>query len=261
MRTYEEQIKSETAYEKKNCLLLLQPQAWRENRIWCCTHSKTDIIMGKKSEAVVEKRQIPQVLRGVLQLDALLTDKFCGLVEKIVPSKWRAQYKALEISCHGIPWIAGWLAFIWLWNSPSLYQMQVNFFIGLLLDVLVVAVVKAITRRRRPKGNRSDMFASMSVDKFSFPSGHATRACYIAHFFSSAFVISPLRLPLILWSSAVCVSRILLHRHHILDVVAGAAIGVLESIFISYMWISEEWSLQLLSMITDEKLEGGEYHV
>lgn len=106
------------------------------------------------------------------------------------------------------------------------------------------------------------MFATVSVDKFSFPSGHATRACYIAHFFSSVFVISPLLgLPLIMWASAVCISRILLHRHHILDVVVGAAIGVLESVFISYMWISEEWSLQLLSMITDEKLDGGEFHV
>lgn len=106
------------------------------------------------------------------------------------------------------------------------------------------------------------MFATVSVDKFSFPSGHATRACYIAHFFSKVFVVSPLlRLPLILWSSAVCISRIMLRRHHILDVAGGAALGVLESLFISYMWISEESSLQLLSMITDEKLDGGEFHV
>lgn len=218
--------------------------------------------MGKKADAVVEKRQVPQVLQGLLQLDALLTDKFCWLVEKIVPRKWQTLYKALEISCHGIPWIAGWLAFIWLWNSPSLFQMQVNFFIGLLLDVLVVAVVKAITRRRRPRGNKGDMFATVSVDKFSFPSGHATRACFIAHFFSNVYVISPLlRPPLVLWSSAVCISRILLHRHHILDVAAGAALGVLEGIFISCMWISEDLSVQLLSMITDEKLDGGEFHV
>lgn len=133
---------------------------------------------------------------------------------------------------------------------------------GLILDILIVAMVKAITRRRRPKANRSDMFATVSVDKFAFPSGHATRACYIAHFFTHAFVISPLlQLPLLIWSAAVCLSRVLLRRHHILDVAAGVLIGVLESVFIIKLWLSQESCVWLLSMITDEKLDGGEYHV
>ena len=219
--------------------------------------------MGKKSDAVAEKRKVPEIVQNVLKVDAYLTDKFCKIVESLArPTHMYSKYKALEISGHGIPWFAGWLAYVWLWNSPSLYQMQVNFYLGLILDIVIVAIVKAITRRRRPKGNRSDMFATVSVDKFSFPSGHATRACFIAHFFTRVFVISPLfQFLLLLWSAVVCVSRILLRRHHILDVGAGVFIGILESVIISRLWLSQESCLWLLSMITDEKIDGGEYHV
>ena len=138
-----------------------------------------------------------------------------------------------------------------------------NFMIaGLLLDIVIVSILKAITRRRRPRANRNDMFVTVSVDKFSFPSGHATRSCYIAHFFTRVFVLSPLlQLPLLVWSAAICVSRILLRRHHILDVAAGVVVGILESLFVSRMWLGQEWCVWLLSLITDEKLDGGEYHV
>lgn len=218
--------------------------------------------MGKKTEVIEGKRQVPQVLRSLLQLDVLLTDNFCRIVERIVPRRWNTHYKALEISCHGIPWLVGWLAFIWLWYSPSLFQMQVNFYIGLLLDAAVVAVVKAITRRRRPRANQGDMFATTSLDKFSFPSGHATRACFISYFFIRLYSVSSLfEYPLLLWSAAVCVSRILLRRHHILDVTAGAFIGVLEGVVLGRIWLNQEWCAWLISSITDEKLDGGEYHV
>ncbi|KAK3932044.1 NTF2-related export protein [Frankliniella fusca] len=220
------------------------------------------IKMGKKTADYREKREVPQVLQALLQLDVIITDKICYIVEKIVGRKWHPHYKALEISCHGIPWLAGWLAFIWLWSSPSLYQMQVNFYLGLLVDIFVVALLKAVTRRRRPRANQNDMFATVSVDKFSFPSGHATRACYIAHFFTCVYGVSVVMgIPVILWAIAVSLSRVLLRRHHVLDVTAGVFVGILESLFISYIWLSQEHCVWILSMITDEKLEGGEYHV
>ncbi|XP_026286568.1 polyisoprenoid diphosphate/phosphate phosphohydrolase PLPP6 [Frankliniella occidentalis] len=218
--------------------------------------------MGKKSGDVSDKREIPQSLQALLQVDVLVTDKICNIFEKVVGRKWHTYYKGLEISCHGIPWLAGWLAFIWLWNSPSLYQMQVNFYLGLLVDIVIVALLKAITRRRRPRANQNDMFATISVDKFSFPSGHATRACYIAHFFARVYGVSDLlALPLILWAAAVSLSRLLLRRHHVLDVTAGIAVGILESLFISYIWFNQEHCVWILSLITDEKLDGGDYHV
>ncbi|KAJ6655440.1 hypothetical protein lerEdw1_005140 [Lerista edwardsae] len=54
-----------------------------------------------------------------------------------------------------------------LWASKQL---------ALVLDVVLVAAVKGLVKRRRPAHNKMDMFATVSVDKYSFPSGHATRA-------------------------------------------------------------------------------------
>ncbi|GAB1860393.1 Phospholipid phosphatase 6 [Camponotus japonicus] len=140
-----------------------------------------------------EKRQIPTLLRKVLAVDAYLTDEFVKLVEKFLPLRQlKVHYKLLEISCHGIVWLASSLVLIWILNSKSLYQMQVNLLIGLLLDILLIAVIKAITRRRRPTSN-DDSF-TIGPDKYSFPSGHASRATFIV---------------------------LLLRRHHIFDVLVG----------------------------------------
>ena len=38
----------------------------------------------------------------------------------------------------------------------------------------------------------------------------------------------------------MAVSRVLLGRHHILDVVAGVVIGVLEAVLLSMLWRSED---------------------
>ena len=68
--------------------------------------------------------------------------------------------------------------------GSSWLEVWVNLLIGLILDIVVVAVTKAFTRRRRPAQNINDNFLEVSVDKFSFPSGHATRAILLAIFFT-----------------------------------------------------------------------------
>lgn len=49
-------------------------------------------------------------------------------------------------------------------DSKSLYQMQMNMFIGLILDIIFVACIKAATRRRRPA--LDDDVIMISMDKF-----------------------------------------------------------------------------------------------
>lgn len=102
-----------------------------------------------------------------------------------------------------------------------------------------------IFRRSRPLQNRMDMFATVSVDKFSFPSGHATRAALVAMFFTRNIVSLPYVPFIILFCTCVGVSRILLGRHHIIDVLLGYVIGVLEYVIYSHFWLSglvlEEW--------------------
>jgi membrane-associated phospholipid phosphatase len=86
------------------------------------------------------------------------------------------------------------------------------------LDSLTVSVVlseglKSITHVKRPDSNEHD----------SFPSGHATAAFSVAAMESS---FHPKEAPL--WyagAAAIADSRIVLHRHHWSDVIAGAALG------------------------------------
>ena len=143
----------------------------------------------------------------------------------------------------------------------SLKEASVNLLIGLVLDIVIVAVLKAFTRRRRPAYDVDDQVFVVQictnekdsqyhpikvatikmVDKFSFPSGHATRATMLALLFT---LLSPLPfllwIPCIAWAGAVAVSRVLLGRHHILDVLAGVVIGAVEAVLLSMLWRSEE---------------------
>ena len=59
-------------------------------------------------------------------------------------------------------------------------------------------------------------------------------------------------LPLVAWAGAVCVSRVLLGRHHILDVVAGVLIGLLQAVVMGWMWRSEEQTKYIMSLFGDE---------
>ncbi len=87
------------------------------------------------------------------------------------------------------------------------------------------------------------MFATYSVDKFSFPSGHATRAVALALFFTSLYRLpAPLLTvaPLWAWAAAVCGSRVLLGRHHLLDVAGGILAGLAEGAAMSLLWMGED---------------------
>ncbi|XP_077257360.1 polyisoprenoid diphosphate/phosphate phosphohydrolase PLPP6-like isoform X2 [Temnothorax americanus] len=203
----------------------------------------------------LDKRQVPVLLREALAVDVYLTDEFVKLVEKILPLRQlKVHYKVLEISCHGIPWLATSLVSIWVLNNKSLYQMQINLLLGLLLDIILVTVLKAATRRRRPTVN-DDPFA-IGPDKYAFPSGHASRAAFIVYFFFYLWPVPWLYTPpLLAWLFSVCVSRLLMRRHHILDVVAGALLGSFEGLIIGYIYLERATCVNLISWITDENMD------
>ncbi|KAG5306612.1 PLPP6 phosphatase, partial [Acromyrmex insinuator] len=205
-----------------------------------------------------DKREIPTTLRKALAVDAYLTNEFVKLVEKILPLRQlKVHNKLLEISCHGIPWLAVSLISIWIFNAKSLYQMQMNLLIGLLLDIIMVAVLKAITRRRRPTTN-DDPF-SLGPDKYSFPSGHSSRSAFVVYFFFNLWPISLIYSPpLLAWSFSVCMSRLLMRRHYILDVFGGVLLGIFEGLLIGYIYLEQETCIYLISWITDDKIPGSE---
>jgi presqualene diphosphate phosphatase len=135
-----------------------------------------------------------------------------------------------------------------------------HYFLALIVDIVVIAVLKAIVRRRRPVP--MNKLLELGPDKYSFPSGHASRAALVA--FLLIFVDPVMILfypPLLAWVTSVCLSRVLMERHYILDVICGVGLGVLEGLFICLIWFSQSASSSILSSLSDEKRDGGEYHV
>lgn len=123
-------------------------------------------------------------------------------------------------------------------------------------------MTKAYVRRRRPIANKDDKLGQIGPDKFSFPSGHASRAVFVAYFFINLYPISMFFYPpLLAWATSVCLSRILLNRHYILDVIAGIGLGLFEGFLLGFLWLSNDTAVWLMSMISDDNWSGGEYHV
>ncbi|XP_071820591.1 polyisoprenoid diphosphate/phosphate phosphohydrolase PLPP6-like [Apostichopus japonicus] len=148
--------------------------------------------------------------------------------------------KLLEYSGHGIPWLLGVFVVMYLTNEkdPKLFQIAFNILFALVLDLVVSGTLKAIVRRPRPSTNSSsDMFFVVSVDHFSFPSGHTTRATMLA-------VLVLIRLPLsvltqylsIVWAFCIAASRVMLGRHHLSDVFFGAIIGYVQALAVQHYW-------------------------
>ncbi|KAH8329463.1 hypothetical protein KR074_011309, partial [Drosophila pseudoananassae] len=199
--------------------------------------------------------QSSPALKYLLEKDVQLSKYFVVAVSNSTFFKsLRIHSRFLEISCDGIAWFASWIAFIYLFSSKNLYQMQVNMLFGLILDVVIVAVLKALVRRRRPVASK-DML-TIGPDKFSFPSGHASRAFFVLLFFTKLYPVHFIfMMPVTAWAISVAVSRLILQRHYILDICAGAVIGVLEALIVGLFWISEQSAFNIIGFVSDENVE------
>lgn len=134
--------------------------------------------------------------------------------------------------------------------------------LGLFIDIFLVAGIKAYTRRKRPVANTDDALGQIGPDVFSFPSGHASRAVFVAYFFINLWPVSIFFYPpLLAWATSICVSRILMNRHHILDVVAGVALGLFNGALLGLLWVGDDTAKWLMWYLSDDALDGGEYHV
>ncbi|XP_012233549.1 polyisoprenoid diphosphate/phosphate phosphohydrolase PLPP6-like [Linepithema humile] len=205
-----------------------------------------------------EKREVPSTLRKLLAVDAYLSHAFASWGEQFLYLRQlKTHYKVLEISCNSIAWLTTNLMLIWIFNNPNLYQMQVNLLIGLVLDIILVAVLKAITRRRRPTANDNPSSA-----KDSFPSGEAARATFVAYYFLNLWPLPLICVPpLLAWCFSVCTSKLLMRKHHVFDVLAGIALGVFQGLLIGYIYLEQDTCKSLIWWITDEKISGAEYDV
>ncbi|MED6210007.1 hypothetical protein PIB30_060020 [Stylosanthes scabra] len=146
-------------------------------------------------------------------------------------------------------------------SSPLRRHLLLPLALCSLLDLIFIALLKLLVRRSRPTySHHGDYNAVVSVDHFSFPSGHSSRVFFVASIisFSKLLIVDAIadlhrpRLTMILdrwcrgdevfavnavvtavwaWASATALSRIALGRHYVLDVFFGACFGVLEALF------------------------------
>nr|XP_054770431.1 polyisoprenoid diphosphate/phosphate phosphohydrolase PLPP6-like isoform X1 [Lytechinus pictus] len=182
----------------------------------------------------------------VLQYDQDWTRRWGVCATKDSTSGWlRPVMKGLEISGHGLVWFTIPLAILYqsyLSKNTVVFTPTANLILGLLLDLLVNFILKGTVRRQRPAVNKPDMLLTVSVDNFSFPSGHCTRAAFVFYFFITTFSLPFLiQFLLLLWMTSVCVSRVLLGRHYWIDVICGTIIGLLQGFVILRNW--KTWDL------------------
>lgn len=118
-----------------------------------------------------------QEVRRPRSLDAI--DKKLSLwlhedVGRLLP---RLLYMTLEHSGNGILWLLfGSLAWFYRTQTSHSRMLWLNFFLGLWVDIALVGSLKMVARRERPEYNKSaDFMLVVSVDRYSFPSGHAAR--------------------------------------------------------------------------------------
>uniref|UniRef100_A0A8C6YW38 Polyisoprenoid diphosphate/phosphate phosphohydrolase PLPP6 n=1 Tax=Nothoprocta perdicaria TaxID=30464 RepID=A0A8C6YW38_NOTPE len=151
----------------------------------------------------------------------------------------RPLLRLVEVSGHGLPWLLGTAYGLWRSGSAAAREVLLNLLFALLLDLVLVAVVKGLVRRPRPAHNKMDMFATISVDKYSFPSGHATRAALVCRFVLHHLVLAaPLRVLVVLWALVVSLSRVMLGRHNVTDVLFGLLLGYALYSVVQYCWLS-----------------------
>ena len=142
----------------------------------------------------------------------------------------------LEFSGHYVPWTLTTLLSIFVFSGLK-QEFACNLLIALVTDAYINLGVKAVVRRQRPSHNEEDMFLTLSVDNYSFPSGHSSRAAMVAGLFA-AFLVSEVWLPLIYcWAFCLTASRVILGRHHLSDVLSGVLIGLLECGAMCAVWI------------------------
>ena len=93
-------------------------------------------------------------------------------------------FNICEVLGNGLLWFA--FSFYYLYYGKSEFlEHIVNFLYGLILDVVIVSTIKSIVKRERPNKSKLDI----GPDQYSFPSGHSSRAVFIACFLTKEFKI------------------------------------------------------------------------
>ncbi|KAM8933415.1 inactive phospholipid phosphatase 7 [Pelodytes ibericus] len=167
-------------------------------------------------------------------------------------SSWgsaRSMVTLIGITSHGLPWIGGTIVCLWKSNTLAGQEVLTNLLLALMLDILTVAGVQKLVKRRGPYEMTPGILDYLLLDVYAFPAGHASRATMVSKFFLNHLVLAiPLRILLVLWAFLVGLSRIMIGRNHITDVLGGFVIGYLQFNFVEFLWLSSN-TCQMLSTL------------
>ncbi|XP_069020791.1 polyisoprenoid diphosphate/phosphate phosphohydrolase PLPP6-like [Embiotoca jacksoni] len=195
-------------------------------------------------------------LRFLLAIDLWLSKRLgvCAWEE----SPWgsiRPLVRLVEFSGHAIPWLISTVYSLLRGESVAEKEIMLNLALALILDVLLVRVVNTLVRRRRPAQNRSDILSAFFVERYSFPSGHASRAAMCARFFLAQLVdTASMRVLVVGWAVLVSLSRLLLARHYVADVGFGLAMGYCHYSLVERLWVTWDCLQDLLLIGLSERL-------
>ncbi|XP_030006543.1 inactive phospholipid phosphatase 7 [Sphaeramia orbicularis] len=169
-------------------------------------------------------------------------------------SSWggcRSMVALLALTGHGITWIIGTILCLTRSNTLAGQEVLVNLLMALILDVMTVAGVQRLVKRRGPWEMTPGFLDCVAMDVYSFPAAHASRAAMVSKFLLSHLVLAvPLRILLVLWAFLVGMSRVVLGKHHLTDMVCGFALGMLHFSLMETVWLSSSTCQKLISIST-----------
>lgn len=132
---------------------------------------------------------------------------------------------------------------------PDRLCFDFPWFTALLLDVMIVAGLQKLAKRKGPYDINPGFLDYLTMDVYAFPAGHASRAAMVSKFFLNHLVLAiPLRILLVVWAFCVGLSRVMIGRHHITDVLCGFVFGYLQFRLVELIWMSSNTCQMLISI-------------
>ncbi|KAA0716250.1 Inactive phospholipid phosphatase 7 [Triplophysa tibetana] len=191
-------------------------------------------------------------INSLLAIDICLSKRLGVCVHS--SSSWgsvRSMVTLLALTGHGLTWICGTLVCLMQSNTPAGQEVLINLLIALVLDILTVAGVQKLVRRKGPWDMSPGFLDCVALDTYAFPAAHASRAAMVSKFLLSHLVLAvPLRVLLVLWAFLAGVSRVLLGQHHLTDTACGFALGFLHFRLMESVWLSSSACQTLISVGT-----------
>ncbi|XP_036452878.1 phospholipid phosphatase 6-like [Colossoma macropomum] len=178
-------------------------------------------------------------LRSLMAVDLWLSRRLgvCAAEDSLLGGI-RPLVKLLELSAHRTPWVSSAVYLLLTSRTAEEQELIINLLMALLLDHILVRVVKAFIRY-----HSSEMFATLPPHpRYSFPSGHATRAAMCACFLHARLLLdAPVRALLLVWAALMGLSQVLLGQHNVSGVTLALAMGYCQYRLVERCWVPIDW--------------------